>query len=516
MHVASKFSAAVVVLALVATGFFPTVMNVPTASGQTSSQFSQGTEINWKGIGVAIPPRNASSVRYNVGDSAVLQLPDGTFRMYYGNFSEPANQYNTCPPDCPAGTSINSAVSKDGIHWTVESGTRIAAEHYCPPAINSVFRFANGTIRLYTGCGLVYDSNDGLNFVQLSKMVQAPQVTGSQNFGVSTIIPLANGQYRMYKDASFNGADPRYTVVRIYSFISSDGFSFTQESGVRLGSSLQYGDSVIRDRGHPLVCQLANGTWIMYFDTYSVNPPVSQWPGDPNFTASPVGVAISEDGLNWNVTRPTFVESGESYQVTAASSGTEAMVFGYYDGVPGSTLPSYATFYGGGLYYALPFYHIISGGMSYPTSVITTSQVSSWTFNGTSDQISFGVSAASQSFINFTFPFAVLSGPFQFQLDGKLIRPTTSSNSTHISVYVTYASGSHTLKIVGTGSTTQSTETLIGGSTTATSPSTTASSTPGGSGIPEFPYQVLAVTISAVAIIASYLVVRRRRLYGQL
>ena len=220
----------------------------------------------------------------------------------------------------------------------MDPGARVARQFYCPPAANSVLRLANGTIRLYAGCQNVYNSNDGLHFVQLSRTVQAPYVSGSTGPGSYTVIPLADGQYRMYMDQTFNGTDPRYTVVRIYSYVSTDGFTFTQEPGIRLGSPLQYGDSVIRSKGHPLVYHLSNGTWIMYFDTATVMPPVAPLPGDPSTNANPTGVALSDDGLAWTVSRPTFIESGESYQLTTSRSGLSAMVFGYY-GQPQLPLP---------------------------------------------------------------------------------------------------------------------------------------------------------------------------------
>lgn len=533
-----------------------------STSASTTSTTASGsgvrTEINWEGVGVAISPRNASAVRYNVADSAVLQLPDGTFRMYYGNFSEPVDQYSVCPPDCPAGTGIDSAVSKDGIHWAVEPGTRIKTQQYGPPAINSVIQLANGTIRLYSGQGNVYSSNDGLSFTELSRTVQVAGAScpgcGLQGPGSYTIVPLADGQYRMYMDQTFNGTDPRYTVIRIYSYISSDGFSFTQESGVRLDSPLQYGSSVIRSGGHPLVYQLANGTWIMYFDSRSVNPQATSYPGDPSVNPNPVCVAMSKDGLNWNVARPTFVQSGEAYQATTASSGIKGMIFGYY-GQPHFPLPSYATSYGGGLYYALPFYHVISGSNWYSVGVSTTSGISSWTFSSAAKQTTFKVASAVPSFLNLTIPSAVLSGAISVSIDGAPAgdAATTSFNGTANRIYAVFPSGDHTISVSGTsglqtvtattstqaaqssGLTSTSTTvartstsdtsgvfttTSSGASASSTSPipqSTVTTSTTGaaGGGIPEFPYQLLATAVLTILVLSSFLLVRHRLSSGE-
>lgn len=530
----------------------PTTSTTLATTSTTATGSGGRTEISWEGLGVAISPRNASAVRYNVADSAVLQLPDGTFRMYYGNFSEPVDQYSACPPNCPAGTGIDSAISKDGIHWAIEPGTRIKTRQYGPPAINSVIRLANGTIRLYTGQGNVYSSNDGLNFTELGRTVQVAGAScpgcGLQGPGSYTIVPLANGQYRMYMDQTFNGTDPRYTVIRIYSYISSDGFSFAQESGIRLDSPLQYGSSVIRSGGHPLVYRLANGTWIMYFDSKSVTPQVASYPGDPNVNPNPVCVAISKDGLNWNVTRPTFVQSGEAYQATTASSGTKAMVFGYY-GQPQFPLAPYATSYGGGLYYALPFYHIISRGNWYNVGVSTTSAISSWTFSAAAKQTTFKVASAVTSFLNLTIPSAVLSGAIAVSIDGAPAgaAATTSFNGTANRVYAALPSGNHTVSVSGTSSlqtittasSTQASQSSSSTSTSTTVSTTSASGTSGiftttssatsapstnsippttgtsGGGIPEFPYQLLATAILTILVVSSFLLVRHRLPSGE-
>ncbi len=89
------------------------------------------------------------------------------------------------------------------------------------------------------------------------------------------VVPLSNGQYRMYFDAS----------TEIKSAISSDGKSFTLESGVRLPGTM------------PAIVKLTDGRYRMYYQTQE----------------NGIGVfksALSTDGLKWSTESGTRLTPG--------------------------------------------------------------------------------------------------------------------------------------------------------------------------------------------------------------
>jgi predicted GH43/DUF377 family glycosyl hydrolase len=113
----------------------------------------------------------------------IVKLPDGRFRLYYTD--------QTGEPSAPGARAIMSAISEDGLSFTIEDGDRLT----------------------YTGTG--YE----LSGIRGSKILQ-----------------LNNGSYRMY----YHGIGEKigeYEHWRVLSAVSEDGLNWTREEGVRLDPS---------------------------------------------------------------------------------------------------------------------------------------------------------------------------------------------------------------------------------------------------------------------------------------
>ncbi|MDE1851349.1 MAG: hypothetical protein KGH69_01510 [Candidatus Micrarchaeota archaeon] len=295
---------------------------------------------NWSAIAAIFPPQTAGSIRFNYADAAILPLGNGTYRMYYSNFTEPTGQYNT---QGSSGT-IDSATTRDGIHWSADNGARATNQGFpCPPWQGSVMRLQNGTIRLYSGCG-IFQSNGGLNFSRTNKQVQMQLPAGKKSVGAPQVLLLNNGTFKAYWAYFVSGSSPIDGRTQVISYSSADGFIFTQDPGIRIGSNLSIAGYAISGESHPLVYELQNDTWVMYLDTglVKVQHPTIGGLSNPSL------VATSKDGMNWSLER-FAVDSSEIYGFVNGN----VMIFGYY-GQPQFQLPSYSMYYGGGLYYAKP------------------------------------------------------------------------------------------------------------------------------------------------------------------
>ena len=153
----------------------------------------------------------------------------------------------------------------------------------------------------------------------------------------------------MYSSVTTHGTNPRTAITEILSYVSRDGFNFTQIPGVRVGSLITVNGITVSNRGHPLVYQFENGTWIMYYDTYGIVSPQNQ-----QNIQTPTMIAVSQNGVNWTTVGLTSnLPDSEAYGIISALNNTPIMIFGFY-GIPGFQLPYYTTSYGSGLYYAMP------------------------------------------------------------------------------------------------------------------------------------------------------------------
>ena len=110
-------------------------------------------------------------------------------------------------------------------------------------------------------------------------------------------IKLDNGTYRMY----YTGSDSSNS--RILSAISTDGITWTKESGVRIDPE------TASDVVYPSVIELPNNTYRMYF--------VENPDGGNNVY---IRSATSSDGLNWNKENGKRINYGGTYDSIGAST----------------------------------------------------------------------------------------------------------------------------------------------------------------------------------------------------
>ena len=141
----------------------------------------------------------------------IVSLGDGRFRMYYF-------------PDATS-VEIRSAISSNGLNWTVEAGVR-----YSEPNIGGVRATAlpAGGYRLYflttTGLGSAM-SSDGLTFVGEGPVTTNPASDGSFSWGPSAAIFL-DGAFHMVLTKNLS------TTSELWHATSSDGRTFTVDKDV--------------------------------------------------------------------------------------------------------------------------------------------------------------------------------------------------------------------------------------------------------------------------------------------
>ena len=201
----------------------------------------------------------------------IVLFPDGTYRMYYTqilprpNFPAGANDFGN------ASARILSAASSDGIHWRPESGVRLSPEQggagefrVVSPDVVPVAG-VDDRLRMYYECCRGPQSvpnsirsavsEDGLNWtVEPGVRLETPGCY----YNSCRLILLADGRCRMYVAQSDRG---------IISAISNDaGLSFDLEDGTRVPNGDTH-DSLIAFA--PEIVRIENGVYRMYYAGYS-------------------------------------------------------------------------------------------------------------------------------------------------------------------------------------------------------------------------------------------------------
>jgi hypothetical protein len=171
------------------------------------------------------------------------------------------------------GRGVGSAVSRDGEHWTVEPGLRVTSRRH------------------------EADYRDGqLGF----------------DLGHPWLVRLDDGRWRMYMQAN-TGLD---TPLHIVSAVSDDAYSFEFESGERMPLGA---DTGIRFAGHGRAWLQAPDTWAMVF---SGNTFQDRGPSD-------IILALSRDGLQWDIGDAMVYEDGHDPAVIRMPDGRMAIVYMY-------------------------------------------------------------------------------------------------------------------------------------------------------------------------------------------
>ena len=215
--------------------------------------------------GASFTPETGSRLPDGSGMPRVIANPSGGWRLFF-----------------TSGGGIRSAVSTDGLTFTVENGVRVTAE-------------AAG----FTGA------------------------TAGATSG-ATVVRLADGRYRMYFSDLPRPGDPPGSH-RVKSAISIDQLAWTVEAGVRIG----LGAPVLTESAeHPFALANPNGSVTLYYGKFT-------GPG----SASTEGLyeSTSIDGLTFE--QETYdVFFGNDPDALRLADGTLVLYYGQFDPQAGGTI----------------------------------------------------------------------------------------------------------------------------------------------------------------------------------
>lgn len=178
----------------------------------TGSVFAQN--LVWQTAGVVFSDPTIHNVE-------VVPLSDGRYRMYFDLKAE-----------------IKSAISTDGKSFTIESGTRLTG------SMPAIIKLSETRWRIYFATPSGKDgsaniiksaiSSDGLKWsVEAGTRLATGGTNDLDNIGNPTVISLPNGGYRMYYDGEVRKTEQEFTW-RILSATSPDGLIWTKDPGIRL------------------------------------------------------------------------------------------------------------------------------------------------------------------------------------------------------------------------------------------------------------------------------------------
>jgi hypothetical protein len=241
-------------------------------------------------------------------DSTSIQLTDGRWRMYvFGN-----NQYR-------------SAISSDGLTFTMEAGARVPEGH----GHMRVIRLADGRIRAYNisqnGIVSSVSSDDGVTFTSEPGFRVTGSAIGFTPSGCS-IVRMASGIWRMY----FSSLPiPGEGVVehRVRSAFSADLLNWTLDEGIRIGPGAP---TLTGAAEHPAAWANADGSVsLFYFRNTSFR----------------MMVATARDGVTFTTEADTGIMQANDPDIVAISGGRLRMYYNWSDG--SSTGKVYSATYSG-------------------------------------------------------------------------------------------------------------------------------------------------------------------------
>jgi len=317
-------------------------------------------------VGFAVQNRLVGDTLDLFSDALHVDLPSGGTRLIFNSAWHPRSEMDSPAGLKPGFTTFRliSAVTSDGINWTIDPGARTAVSSNpmspdtCYPVPGKAIKRPDGTQLIYLSCG-AFITKDGLELTRirgpgryLEWGPREPDAEDQDSWAEINIVLLPDGRYRMYKAVFYAGTSARFEperTAKIFSYISNDGFTFTKEPGVRIPAVLQWNGEtkdalqrpplpcLLKNAGHPIVYRASDGKWIMFFKNQMCvynGPP----PGPPDkgqgWTLSLnafFSVATSEDGLNWTVTEVVSVDDGfntgaEPYAVLTSSPEGDMVV----------------------------------------------------------------------------------------------------------------------------------------------------------------------------------------------
>jgi predicted GH43/DUF377 family glycosyl hydrolase len=408
-----KILAVVMILFAVASGFG--IQAIKTSTLQTSKRDPYKCWIIESGV--RLRPGDKFDP-LGVYGPEVVKLPEGGFRMYYYGWSEGEV------------TRILSAYSSDGINWVKEEGVRIDVEIPTTWQVHSptIFKLSNGTLVMcYAGGGAgipyfgIATSIDGLKWEKVSVRSTYEQF-GRYISAPSSVVRLPNGNYRLYAveyDGSHNF---------IVSLISSDGFSWSLEEGVRLN----FGGTYDRTRAEGAEVIPLDGAYRMYYTggTFEYNNQDLR-----------ILTAYSNDGLNWKKDTEIIIDAPAFHpSVVQLEDGTYRMYFQRLDGIYSALSP---------LQFDVKVFSPWKG-KTYPVYIhASDGTINSFSFNISIGQISFSIDSSKTSALWVNVPKQVLDGAFNIYVDDVPAACIFAWTNNNTSLHFTVGQGKHTIKIEG-------------------------------------------------------------------
>ena len=229
-----------------------------------------------------------------IADPVVTHLPDGGFRMYVRAGKRP-----------PGTTDLYSAVSSDGLHWTVEPGIR-CTQTFCRGSLPEVVALPSGGWRLFFNQGYaigqpVQDSvitsavtRDGLTLTPDPGFRVRGRDFGMQpgtQFDSPRVVRTQDGGWRMYltDEPEAQGLGPSH----VFSAHSQDLMSWIPDAGVRM-----------EGLNRPFVVAKADGTYEAFAGNFG---------GMGNAPLRCVCIArlTSADGITWSSPTLTGIVGGD-------------------------------------------------------------------------------------------------------------------------------------------------------------------------------------------------------------
>lgn len=205
----------------------------------------------------------------------------------------------------PVPQVIYRATSVDGVNFDAPQPAYSQTRMMVDPV---VLRMADGSFRLYVPShqeGIISAvSSDGFAFTRENGV----RITDG---GMPAALLLPDNRVRMFLNGMKDGQ------AGIFSMISSDGLDFAAENGMRISAPA---DNIVVNNAQPI--RLTDGSYLMLYQLHD-----AQFTDRPApWTYTEIHIATSTDGFNWTA-NPTVIAYGGTACVVETADG---VLFVYY------------------------------------------------------------------------------------------------------------------------------------------------------------------------------------------
>ncbi len=253
-----------------------------------------------------------------LADMSAVRLADGRVRLYM--FGQ--------------GRGVVSAVSTapDGLSFIPEAGARLGDGSGMPRAV--VTRDGNTRLFFISGDGIKSAlSTDGLNFTvepgfritkEQAGFIDTVGGTGFEATSGASVVSLPDGRYRMYfSDLPRPGTTPG--GHRVKSAVSTDMLTWTMEEGVLMGTGAA---TMTATAEHPFALPNPDGSVTLYYGKFS---------GPGLGAAEGLYFSTAADGLTFT-TETLGVFFGNDPDALRLVDGTLMVYYGLFDSAIGGTI----------------------------------------------------------------------------------------------------------------------------------------------------------------------------------